>query len=110
MNAYFSTEADPSDDTKEQLIDDFKAVVADAEALLKATVDQGGEAVAAARAKTEASLTAAKAKMADAQSVLRVRSRAAAKATEDYVHTHLWQSMGAAIGVGLVIGLLIGRR
>jgi hypothetical protein len=36
-----SVEADPSDVTKEQLIRDFKVVVADAEALLKATAGQG---------------------------------------------------------------------
>lgn len=110
MNAYYSIEADPSDDTKEQLIDDFKAVVADAEALLKATAGQGGETVAAARAKAEASLATAKAKMADAQAALLARTRAAARATDEYVHTHPWQSIGAAVGVGLVIGLLIGRR
>jgi ElaB/YqjD/DUF883 family membrane-anchored ribosome-binding protein len=107
MNAHYSAEADA---TKEQLINDFKVVVADAEALLKATAGQGGEAVTAARVKAEASLAAAKAKMADAQAALLVRTRAAARATDEYVHTHPWQSMGAAVGVGLVIGLLIGRR
>lgn len=107
MNAHYS--ADPFDATK-QLINDFKVVVADAEALLKATADQGGEAVAAARVKTEASLAVAKAKMADAQAALLVKTRAATKATDEYVHTHPWQSMGAAVGVGLLIGLLIGRR
>ncbi|HJX57849.1 MAG TPA: hypothetical protein VJ325_03945 [Thiobacillus sp.] len=48
--------------------------------------------------------------MADAQAALLVRTRATARATDEYVHTHPWQSMGAAVGVGLVIGLLIGRR
>ena len=49
-------EANPSEVTKEQLIHDFKLVVADAEALLKATAGQGGEAVAAARARAGESL------------------------------------------------------
>lgn len=110
MNANYSVETESSDVTKEQLINDFKVVVADAEALLKATAGQGGEAVAAARAKAESSLAAAKAKMADAQAALLVKTKAAAKATDEYVHTHPWQSIGAAAGVGLVIGLLIGRR
>ena len=107
MNADYSVDADV---TKEQLINDFKVAVADAEALLKATAGQGGEAVAAARAKAEASLAAAKAKMSEAQAALRVRAKAATRATDEYVHTHPWQSIGAAAGVGLVIGLLIGRR
>jgi len=110
MNANYSAETDSSDVTKEHLINDFKAVVTDAEALVKATAGQGGEAVAAVRAKTEASLASAKARMADAQAALQVKTKAAAKATDEYVHTHPWQSIGAAAGVGLVIGLLIGRR
>jgi ElaB/YqjD/DUF883 family membrane-anchored ribosome-binding protein len=110
MNAHYAVDTGLSDDTKQQLINDFKVVVADAEALLKATAGQGGEAVAALRAKTEASLAEAKAKMADAQAALLVRTKAAARATDEYVHTHPWQSIGAAAGVGVVIGLLIGRR
>ena len=96
--------------TKEQLIDDFKVVVADAEALLKATANQGGEKLAEVRAKAEESLRVAKDKMAEAQAALLVRTKAAAKATDVYVHENPWRSVGAAAGVGLVIGLLIGRR
>jgi len=105
-----SAETDLSDVTKEQLIHDFKVVVADAEALLKATAGQGGEAMTAVRAKVEESLATAKAKMADAQAALLVRTKAAAKATDEYVHVHPWQAIGVAASVGMVIGLLIGRR
>ena len=96
--------------TNEQLIDDFKVVVADAEALLKATASQGGEKVAEIRAKAEESLRIAKAKMAEAQAALLVKTREAARATDVYVHENPWRAIGAAAGVGLVIGLLIGRR
>ena len=111
MNAKsLSVETDPADVTKEQLISDFKVVVADAEALLKATAGQGGEALAAARAKAEESLATAKAKMNEAQVALVARTRAAAKATDEYVHVHPWQAIGIGTAVGMVIGLLIGRR
>jgi ElaB/YqjD/DUF883 family membrane-anchored ribosome-binding protein len=105
-----SAETDPSEVTKQQLVHDFKVVIADAEALLKATAGQGGEAVAAARARAEESLAVAKARMAEAQEALLVKTRAAAKATDEYVHMHPWKAIGAAAGVGLVIGMLIGRR
>ncbi|MCD6708025.1 MAG: DUF883 family protein [Thiobacillus sp.] len=98
------------DVTKEQLIDDLKVVVADAEALLKATASQGGEKMAEVRAKAEESLRVAKAKMADAQAVLLAKTKEAARATDVYVHENPWRAIGAAAGVGLVIGLLIGRR
>jgi len=105
-----SVETDPADVTKEQLIHDFKVVVADAEALLKATAGQGGEALIAVRAKVEESLAAAKVKMSDAQAALLVKTKAAAKATDEYVHVHPWQAIGIAASVGMVIGLLVGRR
>lgn len=105
-----STEADPDEVTKEQLIHDFKVVVADAEALLKATAGQGGEAISAMRSKVEASLATAKAKMTDAELALLARTKAAAKATDEYVHGHPWQAIGIAASLGVVVGLLIGRR
>lgn len=103
-------ETEASDVSKEQLINDFKVVVADAEALLKATAGQGGEAMAAMRAKVEASLATAKEKMSHAQAAMLARTRAAARATDEYVHVHPWKAVGVAAGVGLVVGLLIGRR
>ncbi|MHB1213807.1 MAG: DUF883 family protein [Thiobacillus sp.] len=99
-----------NDVTKEQLINDFKVVVADAEALLKATASQGGEKVAEVRAKAEESLRVAKQKMAATQAAMLEKTREAAKATDAYVHENPWRAVGAAAGIGLVIGLLIGRR
>lgn len=96
--------------TKEKLISDFKVVVADAEALLKASAGQGGEALAAVRARVEESLATAKTKMIDAEEELLERTKAAAKATDEYVHEHPWNAVGIAAGVGLLVGLLISRR
>lgn len=96
--------------TSEQLVADFKVVVADAEALLKATANQGGEKLAEVRAKAEESLKVAKARMADVQAELLVKTREAARATDAYVHENPWRAIGVAAGFGLVIGLLIGRR
>jgi ElaB/YqjD/DUF883 family membrane-anchored ribosome-binding protein len=99
-----------SEVTKEKLISDFKVVVADAEALLKASAGQGGEALAAVRTRVEQSLKVAKEKMLDAEEELLRKTKAAARATDEYVHDHPWHAVGIAAGVGLVVGLLIGRR
>jgi len=96
--------------TKEKLISDFKVVVADAEALLKASAGQGGEALAAVRTRVQESLAIAKEKMLDAEEELLARTKAAARVTDEYVHDHPWHAVGVAAGVGLLIGLLIGRR
>lgn len=95
---------------KDQLIHEFKVVVSDAEALLKATANTSGEKIAAVRAKAEKSLNIAKAKLADAQDEVIARTKAAAKVTDVYVHENPWRSIGFAASVGVVIGLLIGRR
>jgi len=94
----------------DDVIANFKEVVADAEALLKATADQGGEQLAEVRAKVEESLRVAKARMAEAEAALLVKTKAAAKAADAYVHENPWKVIGIAAGAGLVIGLLIGRR
>jgi ElaB/YqjD/DUF883 family membrane-anchored ribosome-binding protein len=98
------------DITKEKLISDFKVVVADAEALLKASAGQGGEALAAVRTRVQESLKVAKEKMLDAEEELLAKTKAAARVTDEYVHDHPWHAVGIAAGVGLVIGMLIGRR
>lgn len=98
------------DVTKEQLIADFNDVVTDAEALLKATANQGNEKLAALRAKTEESLRIAKARMAEVQAALLAKTRAAAQATDLYVHENPWQAVGIAACAGLLIGLLLHRR
>jgi ElaB/YqjD/DUF883 family membrane-anchored ribosome-binding protein len=96
--------------TKEQLIADFKVVVSDAEALLKATANQSGEKLTAARAKVEESLRVARARLAEAQTTVVAKSKAAAHATDVYVHENPWKAVGIAATVGLVVGLLLGRR
>lgn len=96
--------------TTERLIADFKVVVADAEALLKATANHGGAELAEVRAKAEESLKVVKAHLADAQGALMVRTREAVKATDAYLHENPWTAVSIAAGVGLVIGLLSGRR
>lgn len=96
--------------TKDKLVADFKLVVADAEELLKLTANQAGDKMAELRARAQDHLHVAKQKLADAEAVVVDKTRQAARATDDYVHENPWRSIGMAAGVGLVIGLLIGRR
>lgn len=96
--------------SKDKLVEDFRAVVADAEELLRATANQAGEKVAAARERIQDSLHKAKVKLAEAEDIIVQRSKQAARATDDFVHENPWQAVGAAAAVGLVFGLLIGRR
>ncbi len=95
---------------KEKLVSDFKQVVADAEELLKATAGTAGDKMGEMRIKVQEHLSAAKIRLADLEATVVDKSKAAARATDDYVHDNPWRAVGVAAGVGLIIGLLIGRR
>ncbi len=100
----------PVDVSKEKLMEDLRVVVADAEELLKATANQTGERIAAARAKAEDSLQAAKARLSNAQMSVMEKTRAVATATDEYVHVNPWQAIGIAAAVGVLLGAIISRR
>jgi ElaB/YqjD/DUF883 family membrane-anchored ribosome-binding protein len=95
---------------KDKLMADLKLVLADAEALLAATAGEAGEGVAELRGRVQATLSQAKSGLIDAQAAVVERAKAAAKATDGYVHESPWKAVGIAAGVGLLLGIVIGRR
>lgn len=95
---------------KDKLITDFKVVVADAEELLRATANQAGDKAAELRSKIQTRLADAKVRLADAEAVMVDKAKQAGRVADDYVHDNPWRSVGIAAGVGLIVGLLIGRR
>jgi ElaB/YqjD/DUF883 family membrane-anchored ribosome-binding protein len=95
---------------REKLLEDLKAVVNDAEELLKATAHQTGEKIAAVRAKAEESLKTAKARIAEEGKEMMEKAKSAAKSTDEFVQAHPWQAVGVGALAGFVVGLLISRR
>jgi ElaB/YqjD/DUF883 family membrane-anchored ribosome-binding protein len=96
--------------TKGKMVDDFKAIVADADDLLQATTKVSGEGINAARAKFAEKLTSAKTSLAEAERRLVDKAKQAATATDDYVKGNPWAAVGIAAGVGILIGFLVGKR
>lgn len=95
---------------QQKLVSDMKTVIADAEDILQATADQAGDKVASLRARIEERLRGAKVRLTEAEAALVAKTRAAARATDTYVHESPWTAVGIAAGVGLLVGLIIGRR
>jgi len=95
---------------REKLLQDFKIIVADAEELLRATASAAGEKAAVARERFQDSLHRAKVKLAEAEDVLLNSTKQAARVADEYVRESPWRAVGIAAGVGLLLGLLIGRR
>ncbi len=94
----------------EKLVADLKAVVADAEEILRATASQTGDKVSELRSRIEARLASTRARLSEAERTLVEKGRAAARATDHFVHEEPWKSVGIAALVGLAMGVLIGRR
>ena len=96
--------------TNDQWLTDINDVLADAENLLSATADQSGEQIAMVRAKAESSLRMARRRMVEMQTAMQKNTREAVRLTDTNVHENPWNAMGAAAGVGLLVGFLLGRR
>jgi ElaB/YqjD/DUF883 family membrane-anchored ribosome-binding protein len=96
--------------SKQKLVSDMKSVVCDAEEILRATAGVAGERMVDLRERIGDRLRDAKLRIADAESALVDKTKAAARATDDYVNENPWQAVGIAAGIGLLLGIIIGRR
>jgi ElaB/YqjD/DUF883 family membrane-anchored ribosome-binding protein len=96
--------------TSEKLMHDMRLVVTDAEDLLKATAGQTGERIEKVRAKAEESLRAARNRLQIAGKTVQEGTQQAVRSVNEQVHQSPWTAVGIAAGVGLVIGILLGRR
>jgi ElaB/YqjD/DUF883 family membrane-anchored ribosome-binding protein len=99
-----------SNGNKERLVSDMKLVITDAEEILRATAGAAGENPTELRERITIRLRDAKERLADAEAALLDKTKAAARATDDFVHNEPWKAVGVAAALGLALGVLIGRR
>ena len=98
------------DMSTDKLMQDLKSVVGDAEELLEATATQSGEQIARIRARAEDSLRSARARMKDVTQAAEVQARDAAGEVDRRVREQPWTAIGVAAGIGLVLGIILGRK
>jgi ElaB/YqjD/DUF883 family membrane-anchored ribosome-binding protein len=96
--------------TTDKLMADVRVLGTDMEQLLRATASQTGQHVAEVRARAEDSLNAARARLVDLQAAVLARTRAAGRATDDYVRANPWQVIAISAAAGLAVGLLLTRN
>ena len=94
----------------ERLVGDFKDLMADAEALIKATASQEDGVIASIRSKALETLSSAKENFSNVEGSLTDKAKVVAESADDFVHRNPWEAVGVAAGLGLLIGLFIRRH
>ncbi len=95
---------------KDKLMNDLRLVIADAEELLRLSVDQVGERATEVRARVQDRIDQAKGDLLQLQESALTKAKEAGHVADDYVQDHPWTAVGIASGVGLLLGLLLSRR
>jgi ElaB/YqjD/DUF883 family membrane-anchored ribosome-binding protein len=96
--------------TRDQLVDDFSAVLDEAEDLLQKSSKESGERARDLRDQVQAKLSSAKVRLQEMQDDAVDRAKDAARATDDYVHDNPWQAVGVAAAIGFIAGMALSRR
>lgn len=94
----------------EKLMADFRTLIDDTEELVRVTTAQAGEKIADVRQRAQQAANKVKPQLAELQSTVARNARGTAAATEHYVREHPWTAVGLSAVVGMVLGLLVGRR
>lgn len=93
--------------TPEELLQDLRALVTDAEAMLGDSVkEHSTEAVDAIRARFEA----AQERLGRMYSDTRKKIVAGAHYADETIHEHPYQSLAIAAGLGVLVGVLLSRN
>jgi len=90
----------------EKLVADLKILSRDAEAVLQATAGQAGEKMSELRSRLSTALDSAKATCHRIEE----KAVAGAKVADKAIREHPYESVGVAFGVGLLVGVWVGRR
>jgi ElaB/YqjD/DUF883 family membrane-anchored ribosome-binding protein len=92
--------------TNQRLANDLGAVVQDAQDVMDATAGQAGEKMREVRSRLAGALESARA----TYERLGEKTTVAAKATDETIREHPYETIGIAFGLGLLIGVLIARK
>jgi ElaB/YqjD/DUF883 family membrane-anchored ribosome-binding protein len=93
--------------TPKELLHDLQALVAEAEAMIAdSTTEHTADAIDSLRAR----FAAAQERFTDAYAGARKKVIAGAKYTDEAIRENPYQSLAIALGVGVLVGVLIGRR
>jgi ElaB/YqjD/DUF883 family membrane-anchored ribosome-binding protein len=99
-----------NESARSRLVEDFSAVLAEAEEMLKRAATETGDKARDLRSQIEAKLLTAQLRLQEIEGQAIDHAKAAARATDDYVHDNPWQAIGVAAAIGFLVGLVVTRR
>ena len=102
----YPTQRNPGDTPSREL----RGIVADAKDLVNDVAAEANQKVGAARNSIEDSYRATKETVADVQAAVVDKGGVAVKATGRYVKENPWIAVGAAVTIGIAVGMLTRRR
>lgn len=95
---------------REKLVTDIQVLMSDIEELARATASQTGDKITELRGRVQRAAADIKPRLAEVGTLVRDKTKVVATTTDDYVHDHPWGAIGVSAGIGIIIGILIGRR
>lgn len=95
-----------SDQIKDQVFSELQSLIEESEKLLNDSAALVGEEAETLRAQVSLKLRQAR----QAASNVRSKAQPVVDATQDYIGGHPWQTVAISAGLGLAVGLLLGRR
>jgi ElaB/YqjD/DUF883 family membrane-anchored ribosome-binding protein len=105
-------------ETPEQIIEHISRLMSEAEAMITGPItDKAGgkleelrERLAAARERLNNAYSTARETLTNAYDTTRDHVVAGAKHTDETIRTHPYQSLAVALGIGVLLGVVIGRK
>ncbi len=98
---------DSSAQTPSDLLEDLRSLVADAEKMMGDSLSEhSADAIGALRARFET----AQERLGEFYTGARQKVVAGAKCTDEAIRANPYQSLAIALGAGLLVGVLLGRR
>ena len=77
---------------------------------METTLENTAQKVSALASRIDETVKKAQSRLTDLQTAAADKTREAARQTDTYVHENPWAAVGTAAAVGLVLGLILGRR
>ena len=95
---------------KNELLDDVRGVLKEAETLYQSAVDDGTVEAKELKAKLKIQLDKAKQQYASIEATVTDKAKGAARQTDALVHEKPYQALGIAAAAGLLLGVLLSRK